>query len=67
MKLKKHYEGCYRISFGDVFGQIKKVRRSQWQAEVRDTQTGQLIRYAGLWNTRREAIEELNHINKQMN
>ena len=66
MKLKKHYEGCYRINYGDIFGQIKKVKRT-WQAEVRNTKTGQLIRYAGLWNTRREAIEELNHINKQIN
>lgn len=61
--IRKHYPGCYRLSlpnhstYGEVFSQIKKAG-TEWAAELRYA-NGTLIQYAGIWNTRREAIEEL--------
>jgi hypothetical protein len=57
--IKKHYQGCYRISNGgEIFGQIKKDGR-KWIAEIRETDCGDIKRYAGIWNTKKEAIEEV--------
>lgn len=30
-----------------------------WLAEIRDTRTGELVSFAGIWGTRREAVEEI--------
>lgn len=61
-QIKKHYEGCYRISNnGPFFGQVKKVNR-EWHAEIRQTETGTLVRFAGIWNTRKDAIEEIDSL-----
>ena len=65
--IKKHYPGCYRISFVDerrreepfsIFGQIIKDGR-KWIAEIRYSSSGDIKRYAGIWNTKKEAIEEV--------
>jgi len=67
---KKHYEGVYRVKLSDdKFAQIIKGREIYgafqqdasgrvWAAEVRSSRTGAIIRYAGIWNTRREALLE---------
>lgn len=57
--LKHHGPRCYRVSCGgERFGQIRKNGR-QWHAEIRDTESGALIRFAGVWHTRRDAVEEV--------
>jgi hypothetical protein len=61
--LRVHVPGIYRVTLsGDRFGQIKRDGR-EWIAEVRDTNTGTLMRFAGLWKTRKDAFEELVTIN----
>jgi|DEB0MinimDraft_3_1074331.scaffolds.fasta_scaffold245806_1 hypothetical protein len=58
IKTSKHYQGCYRISNGSAeFGQIRKQGR-EWHAEIRNMQTGDLVRYAGIWSTKRDAVDE---------
>ena len=58
----------YRISGGKHFGQIRKGRRhsgempSKWYAEIRVSATGDLKRFAGIWGTKRAAVEEVTHI-----
>ena len=57
--VKKHYQGCFRVSNGGkIFGQIKKTGR-KWTAEIRYSQTGELLQYAGIWAIKREAVEEV--------
>jgi|TARA_R110000824_G_scaffold155073_1_gene327289 hypothetical protein len=57
-QIKKHYPGCYRVSLGETFGQIKKVGR-EWHAEIRASDSGDLLRFAGIWGTRKAAVEEV--------
>jgi len=60
--MKQHFSGCYRLTLSDsYFGQIKKVKR-QWEAEIRENDTGTLVRFAGIWSSRKDAVEELLHI-----
>lgn len=55
----EHYEGCWRISNGKFFGQVKKAKHGRsYDAEIRRSHDGALIRYAGIWNTRKEAFDE---------
>ena len=42
---------------GERFGLIKKTGR-EWTAEIRESHNGDLLRYAGIWQTLRKAIEE---------
>lgn len=64
--IKKHYIGCYRVTYPDAyeFGQIKHEGRN-WLAEIRDTETGRIVRFAGIWKTKHEAIEECEFILNQ--
>jgi len=63
--LRRHYRGCYRVSLPDGrFGQIKKIAAREWAAEIRRTQDGALLCYAGIWNTRRDALEQVLHMTK---
>lgn len=62
MTLREHCKGCYRLTLSpDRFGQIIK-RGREWHAEIRNTHNGDLVRFAGIWNTRKEAVEELTSI-----
>lgn len=59
MVIEKHYPGCFRISDGgEAFGQIKKDGK-KWTAEIRYSESGNIKQYAGIWNTKKEAIEEV--------
>lgn len=61
LKLKKHYPGCYRTeTVHGRFGQIKRDGR-EWKAEIR-SRSGDLERYAGIWGTRKDAVDEVEHI-----
>lgn len=62
LKVRRHSKGVYRVSCGgERFGQIKQAG-GEWHAEIRDTESGSLIRFAGIWKTRSDAIEEVEHI-----
>jgi hypothetical protein len=57
--MTKLCHGIYRITLSsEHFGQVRHVGR-EWHAEVRQTETGNLVRYAGIWPTRQAAIDEL--------
>lgn len=63
MATTKHCNGCYRVrldSNGEQFGQVRK--NGKWRAEIRDVGTGDFIRPAGIWDTRRDAVEEIESI-----
>ena len=63
-KLRKHYTGCYRITLNDrLFAQIKKDG-SFWSAEIRNNESGDIERYAGLWDKRGDAINECISLSK---
>jgi hypothetical protein len=66
--IKKHTSATYRASNGTAhFGQFKRVGR-EWHAEIRKTETGQnwsrdvLVRYAGIWDRKADAVEEIEYI-----
>ena len=62
MKLTKLYKGFYRVHVdgSDDFGQIMK-EKSKWYAEIRDSD-GVIRRYAGIWNTRQDAVQEVERL-----
>ena len=72
-KLRKHYRGCYRFDLDDyAFGQVtRQVTRQggmergkvRWFAEIRQCRTGDLIKACWLWDTRRDAIQEILAVN----
>ncbi len=63
LKLIKHADSFYRLCSDTHFANIRKGRKysdeqsSKWYADIRTT-NGNLVRYAGIWNTRKDAIEE---------
>lgn len=64
LTMGKHYPGCYRVRRADgaeIFGQIKKFGR-KWRAEIRNTDTGNLVREAGIWPTLNDARDEVEWI-----
>ena len=53
------YGGIYRMKIdAETFGQIKK-EGTKWSAEARRTETGEIVRFGGIWNTLRDAVDEL--------
>ena len=64
--LKKHRDGVFRYSLPncDYFGQVKKITNRKWMAEIRYSSTGALVRHAGEWSSKKDAIEEIKHILK---
>ena len=67
--LQLHYKGsglkgfngnCYRLTKGNAkeFGQVIK-KDDGWHGEIRVCATGTLVRFAGIWKTRKETIEEI--------
>ena len=57
VRLTKHYSGCWRVSNStDRFAQIKRVG-NKWQAEIRDTEFGDLLQFDGWYDTLAEGVE----------
>jgi len=57
--IEKHAKNIFRIKLKTNkvrFGQIHK--KSKWEAEIRD-KDGNLVRYAGIWNSKKEAVDEI--------
>lgn len=50
-----------RVSNGYHFGQVHKDGR-EWHAEIRESWSGALVRFAGIWGTKRDAIEEVERL-----
>ena len=51
--------------FGEkLFGQIKK-EKDGWHGEIRYRNTGKIKRYAGIWKSKKDVIEEIEHILKR--
>ena len=60
--IRKLTNNIFRITLTDeYFGQIIRDGK-KWNAEIRKTETGTLVRFAGIWNSRKDAIEELESI-----
>ena len=56
--VRSHYKGAYRITLDtEHFGQIKRDGAG-WHATIRITDTGVILRHAGIWTTLREAVAE---------
>lgn len=57
-KMREWYRGCYRKASanGRVFAQVKRNGR-EWEAQIRDALTGDLVRHCGWWTSRRCAFE----------
>ena len=61
--IKHHYDNIYRVNHPDStthFGQLTK-KGKKWHAEIRKSSTGDLVRHAGIWNKKSDAIEEIEH------
>ena len=63
MKTVKFMPGHYRVVSDDKFAHIHKDGR-KWYATIRAL-NGDLIRYAGIWNTLKDAIEESERLLRQ--
>lgn len=62
-KLRKHGSNSYRMTLSpDFFGQITKKGR-EWHAEMRETNTGVIVRFYGIWSSLKDAVDELESIN----
>lgn len=61
MKFSKWMRGYYRLSDETRFAGIRR-HRDGWHVEIRDSDTGTLRRYAGIWPTLRSAKAEAEHV-----
>lgn len=62
-ELRKHGPNSFRLDLSDTtFGQVKKVGK-QWEAELRDVASGDLIRSKGTWKSKADAEAELRSMN----
>ncbi|KKN40169.1 hypothetical protein LCGC14_0736010 [marine sediment metagenome] len=61
MRFQKWMRGYYRLSADTQFAGIRRDRDG-WHVEIRDSATGTLQRYAGIWPTLREARDEAEHV-----
>ena len=59
----KFLAGWYRISGDEHFGNVRRDRAhpGKWVADLRNA-AGDLIQFAGIWNTKREAADEVTHL-----
>lgn len=47
------------VSNGKFFAQIRRVRNGkEWHMQIRLSRTGELWRQAGIWDRKKDAIEE---------
>ena len=75
LRRRNHNKSCYRYTlpepiidcFPKVFAQITKISDVPvvWEGTIRNVHTGKIQRYFGLWNTRRDAENELKVIAKE--
>jgi len=60
MTREKWMNGYYRVKGSEAtkFAGIRKHDDNKWYVEIRESATGNMTRYAGIWNTLKEATEE---------
>jgi hypothetical protein len=61
-KVVRFLAGFYRVTIegGRAYGNVKKNKETRmWEGEIRSELSSQILRYAGIWNTKREAVEEV--------
>lgn len=62
--------GYYKANLGadaigrDVFANIQKVGR-EWHAEIRYAACGEIVRFAGIWSSLKDAKEEVERIARE--
>lgn len=60
-KVVRFMAGFYRITAPLAFANVKKERngefKNKWCVDIRNN-NGDIIQYAGVWNTKRDATEE---------
>lgn len=64
---RKILPGMYRVTRADngCYGNITKHERSGWHADIRNG-NGELIRLAGIWPTKQDAVSEVQFILSRM-
>lgn len=62
MKTTKFLHGWYRVTGKHYFSNVKLTAKRGtlgcWSVDIRYSHSGELRQYAGLWDTKREAVEE---------
>lgn len=59
--------GIYKANLGadcigrELFANIKKTG-SEWHAEIRCAANGEIVRFAGIWSSLKDAKDEVSHI-----
>lgn len=71
MRAVRFLAGYYRITATDGWANVKKAsegeHRGKWVVDIRNN-SGALVQYAGVWNTKREAIDEaISVLNRHFN
>ncbi len=64
--VKRFLAGFYRVSAPQAFANVKLDRRGEhkgkWVCEIRSEVTREIIQFAGVWNTKREGVEEVQRV-----
>jgi hypothetical protein len=61
-KVSKFLKGWYRVSGEHHFSNVRLERSGEWFVDLRYSHNGDLRQLAGLWNTKREAVEEAERV-----
>ena len=65
MRQTKFLSGWYRVSGQHHFSNVKRSTaygRVQWSVDLRRGHDGELVQLAGLWDSKREGVEEAERI-----
>lgn len=58
MKVERWHAGFWKVFGKEYFANVRKDRKKrQWTVDIRNN-SGALIRYAGIWKSKREAVDE---------
>ena len=57
MERERWMAGYYRINNGERFAGIRRHGR-KWHVEIRQSSTGNLLQYAGIWDSLHDASKE---------
>lgn len=62
LKVQRQLAGFYKVYGVEHFANVKLEtsgeHKGKWCGDIRRNSDGALIRFAGVWNTKREAVEE---------
>ena len=72
MTLRKLLPGWYQLSDGVHFSNVRKgfgydgEVQSKWYADIHRSSDGVLVRFAGIWDTRKAALDEAQYLIERM-